>query len=798
MAPTSTRAASYRAEAFFISLAVLLLEISYTRVVSFKLYYYYTYLVLGLALLGLGAGGVLVAVSQKLRQWSTDKVLALSMGGGSLLVIGTYLAITPIPVNTLSIWTYRWGSLSSIAYLGLICILVFVGFLGPGIALSTLFGRQPERMNSLYFSDLIGAAVACTMVGYLNSHWSPPTTIMLAALLYALSTFRAVRRTYASRLAMWALVPIVALGFVFAGSSLPDQHIDSSKSTYSTPAYTHWSPIFRIDAFPISDNVVLLYHDGLPGSAIYKWNGKLDSLAAYNYDRDIRAFPFVALGTTPQREAVIGAAGGHEVLASLYFGAKKIDAVELNPATYHLVTNEYKTYGGDLAHYPGVNYFNADGRSFISRTSTNYDLVWYPAPDSYSASSASQAGAFVLSESYLYTSNAVEQVYKHLTDNGVFIAQFGEYYRDQPSRTARFVGNVRSALEHLGVNDPASKIVVISTPDTFATPFQTTILVKKSGFSSADVTRLNTLVTSSQFNGWLNWAPGRTVYDNPIKTIVSAPPSTLYNFYNNYVYDVRPVDDNQPYFYHYASFDRVLTNFTDPIQNNNRTREIAVGERVLFLLLGLSVVLAALFLLIPFLKIRDTWRSLPKKRSSALYFAMLGFGFIFFEIILIQLLNLFLGYPTYSLTVSLMSLLVFAGIGALNAHRVNSHRYATQIGVGGIVGLTAFYAFGLRPLTNELLGLPLALRIIVAFVLLAPLGLLLGTFMPRGVAQVAALSEHADSYVAWSWAINGFASVTGSVLATICAMQFGFQTVLIVAMCFYLVALATLPKFRTR
>ena len=82
--------------------------------------------------------------------------------------------------------------------------------------------------------------------------------------------------------------------------------------------------------------------------------------------------------------------------------------------------------------------------------------------------------------------------------------------------------------------------------------------------------------------------------------------------------------------------------------------------------------------------------------------------------------------------------------------------------------------------------------------LLAPLGILLGTFMPRGVAQVAALSEHADSYVAWSWAINGFASVTGSVLATICAMQFGFQTVLIVAMCFYLVALATLPKFRTR
>ena len=163
MAESNSDTTSYRAEAFVISMAVLLLEISYTRVISFKLFYYYTYLVLGLALLGLGAGGVLVAVSRKLRTWSTDKVLSIAMGAGSLVVLATYLAITPIPVNTLSIWTYRLNSLSSIANLGLLCVLVFLGFLGPGIALSTLFGRQPGKMNSLYFSDLLGAALACTV-----------------------------------------------------------------------------------------------------------------------------------------------------------------------------------------------------------------------------------------------------------------------------------------------------------------------------------------------------------------------------------------------------------------------------------------------------------------------------------------------------------------------------------------------------------------------------------------------------------------------------------------------------------
>ena len=794
MAASKTGTASYRAEAFVISMAVLLLEISYTRVISFKLFYYYTYLVLGLALLGLGAGGVLVAVSSKLRTWTTDKVLALSMGLGSVVVIGTYLAVTPIPVDTLSIWTYRLSSLSSIANLGLICVLVFLGFLGPGIALSTLFGRQPDKMNALYFSDLLGAALACTVVGLLNAHVGPPTTIMLAAVLYAVSVVRAVRRSFPRRTVVWGLVVAIAATFLALGSSLPDQTIDRSKSTFSKAAYTSWSPIFRIDAFPLTDTVTLLYHDGLPGSAIYHWDRSREMLANYHYESDIRAFPFAALGRTPSQEAIIGAAGGHEVLASLYFGSSSIDAVELNPATYHLVTHEFADYDGHLATYPGINYVNADGRSFISRATKSYDLVWYPAPDSYSASSAAQAGAFVLSESYLYTSNAVEQVYRHLTSDGVFVAQFGEYYRNQPSRTARFVANVRAALEHQGVTDVGSKIIVISTPDTLATPFQTTILVKKSGFTPGDVARVQSLATSSSFKGWLNWAPGATVADNPIKTIVSASPAQLDTFYKNYAYDVSPVGDNRPYFYHYATFSNVLKNFADPIMNRNR--EFAVGERVLFLLLALSVVLAAAFLLVPFFRIRDTWRALPKKGVSAVYFSMLGLGFIFFEIILIQLLNLFLGYPTYSLTVSLMSLLVFAGVGALYSHRLNAHRHATRLGVGAIVGLTAFYAFGLRPVTNALLSWPLAGRIAFAFVLLAPLGLLLGTFMPRGVAQVAALTEHSDSYVAWGWAVNGFASVVGSVLATICAMQFGFQTVLIIAMVFYLIALATLPRFR--
>ena len=83
-----------------------------------------------------------------------------------------------------------------------------------------------------------------------------------------------------------------------------------------------------------------------------------------------------------------------------------------------------------------------------------------------------------------------------------------------------------------------------------------------------------------------------------------------------------------------------------------------------------AVLYAAIFLLAPFFFVRREWKVLPAKPLSALYFAALGLGFIFFEITMIQRLVLYLGYPTYSLTVTLASLLVFSGLGALLSQRL--------------------------------------------------------------------------------------------------------------------------------
>ena len=115
---------------------------------------------------------------------------------------------------------------------------------------------------------------------------------------------------------------------------------------------------------------------------------------------------------------------------------------------------------------------------------------------------------------------------------------------------------------------------------------------------------------------------------------------------------------------------------------------------MLLLLLVIATLFGAVFLLLPFVSVRDVWSVLPRKRTSATYFAALGLGFMFFEITLIQKLVLFLGYPTYSLTVTLASILIFTGVGALL-----SGRFASRPACGGpaapaaIVALTALYLF---------------------------------------------------------------------------------------------------------
>jgi hypothetical protein len=782
-----TSGRSYTAEILLISFAALLLEISYTRIVSYKLFYYYTYLVIGLALLGIGSGGVLVTVSGRLRRAATDTIMMWGLLLGAASVGLGYVVVARTPIDTLRIWDYDAGAtLSNSARLVLICLALFASFVAVGVMIATLFGRRSEQIGRLYFADLLGAGLACAVVVALISSIGPPATIVLAGLILALAGLRIAVRRRSRAITLGGMLAVLLAVGVVAPSVLPHPREDASKTNLSNVEFSSWSPIFRVDAAPWKGRL-LLYHDALLGSNIFAFNGDVSTLT--RYDSDPRSFPFTLRDKAPGNVMIIGAAGGNEILASLRFKAGHIDAIELNPVTYRLVTDKYEDYAGHLNDIPNVNYVNGDGRSYLARSDKTYDLVWFPATDSYAASNAATAGAYVLSESYLYTSDAIVDSLERTGQDGILASQFGEFsFETKPNRTSRYVSTARHALARLGVDDPSRHILVGTTASPEGGSLST-ILVKRSPFTPAEIERF-VAQQGAVPNSTLRYAAGQPPQPNSVTAIATLPKAQLNRWYDSYAFDVGPVTDDGPFFWHFDRFGDVIRDFGSA--RVPWDLEDATGERVLLVLLGIALLFSAVFLLLPVVAIRKTWTQLPRKGRSALYFACLGLGFMFFEITLIQRLTLFLGYPTYSLTVTLASILIFTGVGALLSGRHKHRPRVLQALVAVIVALTLFYQFGLPPLTDGLLTLPLVARMLIAFVVLAPLGICLGTFMPLGLGAVADLTEFPREYVAWGWAVNGFASVVGAVLTTILAMTFGFRVVLFLALLVYLVALLAL------
>ena len=82
--------------------------------------------------------------------------------------------------------------------------------------------------------------------------------------------------------------------------------------------------------------------------------------------------------------------------------------------------------------------------------------------------------------------------------------------------------------------------------------------------------------------------------------------------------------------------------------------------------------------------------------------------------------------------------------------------------------------------------------------MIAPLGFVMGMPFPTGLRALGAASDlisatTADNAVEWAWAMNAAASVLGSVLAMVIAIQFGLNVTLACGVAAYLLALLLLP-----
>jgi hypothetical protein len=183
-----------------------------------------------------------------------------------------------------------------------------------------------------------------------------------------------------------------------------------------------------------------------------------------------------------------------------------------------------------------------------------------------------------------------------------------------------------------------------------------------------------------------------------------------------------------------------------------------------------------------------------------LYFIAIGLGYIMVEIAFIQRFVLFLGYPTYALTVVVFLMLLSSGAGSLVSRRWFGEPTRVVLALAFIVVALLIYVFVLPRLLESMIGLAFVAKLLISALLLLPLGFTMGMPFPSGLRALASGEGNATNTthgaVEWAWAMNAASSVLGSVLAIVIAIQFGLTATLACGAAAYVLALLLLPTFR--
>lgn len=767
-----------------VSFATLLLELALTRVFSVVLFYHFAFLVISIALLGLGAGGVFAYVRrEQLAKWDTRPLAARLCFINGILVFVVLLAVLLTPVSLQL-------NLRNFYKLTIIYLATAVPFFFTGLLFACVFARERHRISQLYGADLMGGAIAClAVVPLLNLMGGPNAIIFAAAMMAVAAAIWADVEKQRRRAFIAAAVLAVLFLANFRGDLIDVVYAKGLRRHKSWIEYARWNAISRVEVNRSGDAkwIVIDADAATPimGVDPQHWGNR-------EWKKDFLAAPSAVVNILrPEgKYAIIGPGGGVDVLRALVTGSKDVTGIEINPLiANNIMRDRYAEYSHNLYNFPGVRIHVRDGRSFIRATNERYDVVQMTLVDTWASTAA---GAFALSENSLYTVEAFREYFQHLKPDGMIAITRWEFSR--PREALRVVSQAMEALHQQGVMDTRWNFLVVSDGELNVDGRPVTVIAKKSPFSWQELERVLAHVKANPNLKLLYPVPWG---ENLPPRSYNADSSAFHNllmendgrrFSSRYAYDVSPVTDNEPFFF-----------FTLKTKNAIRATlfgtgsgidwKVNLGVAVLFLLLLMSIVAVIAFLVLPLLLHKQA-----RVRSALplVYFVALGLGYILVEIAFIQRFVLFLGHPTYALTVVVFLMLLASGAGSIMARRwLREPRQVDWI-LCAIVALLALYLWLLPRVLPVVTAWPFSAKLLLSAVLLVPLAFLMGMPFPTGIRALAsAANPHEAAAIEWAWAMNAGATVLGSVLAMVIAIHFGLTVTLVCAAAAYMLATAT-------
>jgi SAM-dependent methyltransferase len=754
-----------------------------------------------MVLLGLGASGAVTATKSEwfLKRHASVASTCAALAG--LTTVGAFAITTRIELDTFELTGGQ--ILTLLFYYGLLVIPYFFA----GVALSLVFATGVERIGTLYGIDLLGSAAGCYLFYLLIQPLGAPRALLVASALAAASGIL-LSYGFGDPRAPRPVVAIAAVGLILMSIPFADSIVAATPAPTKSLAVklgdmypgahvvsTRWTPISRIDVLEADVSTDDFLHQKVPGNIMKMMTADGDANTWAFRHPDVRqplppADPaeystyheaFLVKATPPKDVLIIGPGGGNEVYVAYQMGASNITAIELNPEMLNVTLKRFADFTGHLYETPRAHAYVSEGRSFVRSHGADYDLIQMSGVDTWAALSS---GAYVLSENFLYTVEAIQEYYKHLKPDGIL--SIGRFTLDPPRESLRLVSIAFEALKELGIEHPEQQIIASS----WGNPFVGRLLVKRSAFTPAEVQRHADGVKRAGDGGTVYYAPGM-IADNPYsKLVVAYTAGTEKDFFRDYQYDVTPVYDDKPFFFEYYKWSRIFHDMTHTGAGGQIGANRPVGLMVLGGLLAQVSVLVLAFIYVPLSAFKRAGSPVPRWRNIVLYFSCLGLGYMFVEIGLMQRFVLFLAHPAYSIPVVLGTLLLSSGAGSLVAPRLPwPAPQRIRLVLLTIAGILALLLVALRPAFEAALGLPFGMRVAISIAMLAPVGFVMGMPFPLGISAVADLGPQV---VPWAWGINGGMSVLGSVLAIVVAMGTGFTWVLALSAAIYVAAFLTM------
>ena len=749
-------------------------------------------MVISIALLGFGAAGTFLSLFKKKLLERIEVILPI------LIIITSLLMAISVSLSQTDFFyfdSYKlFADFSHLWRLVATYLIFLLPFFFGALAIGLVFVRFVEKIGVLYFANMLGSGIGGIMIVFLMWIFFPEKLSAVIATIAFLAGMIVIPKQLIPKFAIVIAIVAAVLSFIYISSpslkfseyksisktlNLPETKVSAKKaSPYGLLQIIMSSFLRYAPGLSISYN-----HQVIVTNAIFNngdWLGPLvlsskDSSDYFKYSTV--HLPYI-IGER-KNILVLNAGTGRQVRHALLQNPESITAVEPNKALLSLLADDYTNMSDAFESTSLMFIKNIYPRTYLLSTRSKFDLITLPFIDVFGGTS----GMYALQEQYLLTKEAFREMYLKLDEDGVIsISTWIDYPYKNP---LKIVATITEMLNDERIKNIATHIVAIKNWNTF------TVLVKRNPLNSEEIKRIISFCKEMKFDpvilpnikederDFYNKLQDKSFYKYLDKILSS--PKEREEFYSVYPFSIKPATDERPYYSQFLQWNSI-----PQLSETFGTQFVPffeVGYILLYLTFFQILLFAVILIILPLFKIG--WKGNNKIRTI-MYFAGLGLGYMFIEIVLIQRFTLYFGNVIYAASLVVCLMLVSSGFGSLFSQWLNPKSYRINVIIFIIVVSLFLYSLYLSDWLKGTIGFSLTAKILISFLIIAIPAFFMGQPFPLGLRL---LSTRSELQIPWAWGINGVFSVIGAVLAIIIAVELGFTWVILFAAAAYCISL---------